>query len=239
MNWRLPALLAAIALPAAPALAAPPYTLDDAFILAPGEGEVIPYLDTVFMPGHDEGEAGIDTNWGLADGFQLGAIVPLHSFAAGQDRVALGDISLHAKFSLTQGGNGVPALAMGPTLAIPTDEEGREKVGLDLPLHATFEGDSWEVDLGAGYRFQADADGGDLPFGGIVVQRALSGRLRLGAELYAEGGGHGGKTLVMAGPGFSWALSDRLTLVAAGHAILTNRAENGRFHLYTSLIVTP
>ena len=239
MNWRVPALLAAIALPAAPVFAGPPYTLDDAFILDPGQGELIPYFDVVLMPGHDAGEAGFDTNWGLFDGFQLGVIVPLHKFEAGQDRVELGDVLLHAKFSLTSGGNGVPGLAMGPILAIPTASNGREKLGLDVPLHATIQSGEWEFDLGAGYRFQADVDGGSLPFGGFVVQRPLSDRFSLGVEFYAEGGGAGGKALAMAGPGFSWAISDRITLVGVGHAILANRAENGRFHVYTSLMITP
>ena len=223
---------------ATPALGAPPYATDDAGVLAPGEFEAIPYLDAVFASGPDSGETGLDANIGVFPKVQLGLTVPVHRFEAGRDRLSLGDVALNAKIALVES-TGELAVAFGPSLMLPTGSGGREKAGFSLPLWGTVPVGDWSIHAGGGFRLAARQDGGDLPFGGIVAERPIAENVSLGAELYGEGKGAGGATMIMAGPGLAWALSGRFTLVAAGHAILTNRQENGHFHIYTALIVTP
>lgn len=228
-------VMAALLMPAA-ALAGPPYTTDDPGVLGAGEPEVIAYFDAVLAPGADTGEAGIDASVGLAGGIQIGVIAPLHSFEAGRDRFALGDVTLAAKIALADGDVGV---AFGPALPLPTGSKGRTRAGINLPLWIGTSRGHWTVHGGGGYRLAADRDGGDLPFGGLVVTHALTERITLGGEIYAEGKGSGGAAFAMAGPGLEWALSEAVTLTAAAHAILANRGENGDVHIYAALVVTP
>jgi hypothetical protein len=226
-------------LAAAPALAAPPYATDDPGVLDRGAYEIIPYVDAVLSSGTASGESGIDANIGVTSGLQLGATVPLHRFAGGDSRFSPGDISLAAKLALIEGRGDALSLSFGPSLAVPTARHGRKRAGADLPLWAGIERGAWSLHGGGGYRLAARRDGGPRPFGGLVVRRKCGDNLVLGSEFHAEGKGSGGRTMLMAGPGLEWKLSPTLTLVAAGHAMIANRATHGRWHLFSALVITP
>lgn len=232
-------MLAAMLLPAQAALAGPPYATDDPGVLGLGQIEAIPYLDAVLASGPDTGESGIDANIGIAHGIQIGLIAPLHSFGGGRDRLAIGDVSLTAKLVVADDGGTGPAIALGPALALPTASAGRARAGLDLPLWIGIERGPWSLHGGGGYRLAANRDGGDLPFGGIVARRRIGERLNLGGEAWFEGKRHDGTALAMIGPGIEWQLSNSAALVAAGHAILSHRRENGDFHVYAALVLLP
>lgn len=183
-NWIARRLLLAGALTATPclAVAGPPYVTDD-----PEPTETAHWENYLFATAQgDEGQAGLDLNYGGAKDLQLTAFIPLEWQRSG--RIAgLAPIELAVKYRFLHPAEGswLPDVALYPSVNLPTGPFSSGRASVLLPAWAQKEFGPWSVFGGGGYTWNP----GERNFwrGGIAVQRKLTEALSLGAEYYHQG----------------------------------------------------
>lgn len=179
---------------ATPAIAGPPFLTDDPVPTDLHHWEIYNYAGGAKGPGGLDGEAGIDLNYGAAKDLQITAVLPIgfdnpRGFSTTGLRTGGGVIELAGKYRFAhQDEHGaMPDLAFFPRFFVPTDSRyGSGHVSLLLPVWAQKDYGKWSVFGGGGYTINPGAGNRDFWQGGVVVNRTMSKRLTLGAELFGQ-----------------------------------------------------
>ena len=182
------------------------------------------------------GEAGLDLNYGAAQGLQLTAVLPVgfynnKGFSASGLRTGTGMIELAAKYKfLHQNDSGwLPDVSIFPRFLIPTQHNfGYDRTNLFLPIWGEKDFGPWSVFGGAGYELNPGPGARDFEQGGIAVSRAITKRLQLGLELYGQ------TSDTVAGDGYtavnfgaSYQLVEHWSLLASAGPTWTQSAGDG------------
>jgi hypothetical protein len=173
------------------ALAGPPFLTDDP--------EPVDYQHWEFYIGSQhtdtsDGWAGtaphFELNYGVIPNVQLHFIAPLAYDApsGGGAHYGYGDSELGVKFRFIQETEKMPQVAIFPLLEIPTGSAsaglGSGHVQAFLPLWLQKSFGDWTIYGGGGYDINPGADNENWGFVGAVVQRQITEKIALGAEIY-------------------------------------------------------
>ena len=238
----VPAVVAAatLAAVAVPAVAGPPYATDDPVPTDLGHWEIYNFVAGAKAAGVLAGEAGIDLNYGGADGLQLTAVLPTAYEYNQRTRVGAGTVELAAKYRFVHVGEGgaTADIAIFPRVYLVTAGSGLgpRRTQLLLPVWVGREFGDWSAFGGGGYQFNPGDGARNFWTAGLALTRTLSARLTIGAELYGRTATVvGGRTLVAANLGLTMLLRPHWSLLAsAGPGVEHARAE-GQYAFYLSL----
>jgi hypothetical protein len=240
--WRHPARLAAgavvLLLLAAPAAAGPPFVTDDPEPTDLGHWEIYNFAAASHTPGDTAGQAGVDLNYGGARDLQLTATLPL-DFETGRP-TGVGDIELAAKYRFLHQAEGspMPDVAFFPRLFTPT-ARGAQRFSLLLPVWAQKDFGKWSVFGGGGYDINPGPDNRNFWQSGIALQRTVTDRLTLGAELYHQtADATDARDFTGLNLGVIYKLSDHWSLLGAAGPGLQNARQGGQYNVYFSLEAT-
>ena len=199
-----PLLTAMLAIGPTCALAGPPFATDDPEPTDYQHYEVyLSFLQTRTSAG-TEGELPLlEINYGGAPDLQLSVGLPLAFSrpAGGVNHYGLGDISLGAKYRFLQETDDRPMAAFYPSVTMATGDadrrlgEGATQIFLPIWLQKSW--GAWQTYGGAGYNIDHSAGAKNHWFVGWQLQREISDRLTLGAELFynsEEDAGEGSST---------------------------------------------
>lgn len=203
--------------------AGPPFVTDDPEPVAPGRWEInVPFI-LERMPGTTEMDAPLfDLNYGFA-GLQLKAEFPIK--VVNEDNrgttAGTGDLLVGVKWRFLNDEKSQFQLGIYPQLLAPTGDHGR---GLGqgqpaylLPFLAQKSWGKWTLYGNVGYWWQNAADKRDYYYAGAVLEREISDRLVLGAELFGNSPtDHGSHSDVAFNLGGTWKLTDHINLLFTG-----------------------
>ena len=189
-----PAAALAVLIVATPALAGPPYLTDDPQPTDQGHWEIYNFIAGSHDAGGLDGEAGVDLNYGAARDLQLTAVLPLafhndNGFSTRGLSAGTGVIELAVKYKLVHAGDKgwLPDVSVFPRIFVPTDRRyGTGHISLLLPLWTEKDVGPWQVFGGGGYQINPGPDQRNFWQGGVAVNRTLSKRLSLGAEVFGQ-----------------------------------------------------
>lgn len=230
----------AVLVPAAPALAGPPYVTDDPAPTDLGHWEIYSFAAGSHTTGDTSGEAGFDLNYGAARDLQLTLVLPAAFEDDGHSHVGAGTVEIAAKYRFLHQADGAltPDLAFFPRAFAPTASGrfGSGRWGLLLPLWGQKDFGKWQLFGGGGYDINPGPGNRNFWTGGLAVQRPVTERLSLGAEVY-----HHGRDADDARPytglnlGAAYRLSGHWSLLASGGPGIQNAEEGGRYAFYFAL----
>jgi hypothetical protein len=239
-RWLPPVVLAVALGWAASAQAGPPYVTDDPAPTDQGHWEVYDFVGGSHVAGDTAGEAGLDLNYGAAPGLQLTLVLPGAWEHDDKTHAAAGTVEIAAKYRFLRQAEGTwtPDLAVFPRAFAPTAPArfGSGRWGLLLPVWAEKDFGPWQVFGGGGYQFNPGPDSRDFWTGGVAVQRTVTRRLSLGAEVYRHtADAVGARPYTGVNLGATWKLLDHWSLLASGGPGVENPAEGGRYAFYLAL----
>jgi hypothetical protein len=223
------------------ARAGPPFVTDDPQPTDLGHWEIYNFVSGVAIQAGGSGQAGLDINYGGAKDLQLTAVIPLNAQSGAA--VGLGDIQLAAKYRfLHQTADGwVPDVSVFPRLFTPTAARqfGPQRLSLLVPIWAEKDLGPWSVFGGGGYDINPGPDNRNFWQGGLALTRAVSNRLTLGGEIYAQtAADRDSKPFTGLNAGVLYKLSDHWSLLAAGGPGVQNARQEGLYDVYVALEAT-
>jgi hypothetical protein len=179
---------------ASPAFGGPPFLTDDPQPTDKGHWEIYNFAVGSHDAGDLEGEAGVDLNYGAADDLQLTAVLPIgyrneNGFSTRGLRGGTGVVELAVKYKFihTDDKGWAPDVSVFPRVFVTTDSRfGSPRTNLLLPIWAGKDLGPWQVFGGGGYQINPGADQRNFWQGGVAVNRTLSTRLQLGAEVFSQ-----------------------------------------------------
>jgi hypothetical protein len=138
----------------------------------------------------------VEVNYGAASNLQLHVITPI-VFAApnhGSTQVGYGDTELGVKYRLVQETENRPQVGVFPLIEVPTGDSARglgsDHVEALLPLWIQKswgeENRKWTTYGGGGYWINPGAGNHSWCFVGWLLQRQITSKLTLGAEVFHE-----------------------------------------------------
>lgn len=233
------AAAAALVWPAT-ALAGPPYVTDDPAPTDYGHWEIYNFVGGAHVADSTAGQTGLDLNYGAAPDVQLTLVIPAAYDSAGGDHFGMGTVEIAVKYQvLHQIGGGLrPDLAIFPRVFAPTapDRFGSGRWGLLLPLWAQKDFGKWQLFGGGGYQINSGPGDRDFWTGGLAVQRAVSDRLSLGAEVYGRSReADDARSFTGVSLGAAYKLVEHWSLLVAGGPGIQNAREGGRYVFYLAL----
>ena len=221
---------------AAPAVAGPPFITDDPEPTDEGHWEIYDFVQGTEVPGDNNGEAGLDLNYGGAKNLQLTAVIPAQYAGDGW---GVGDIELAAKYKfLHQDGPTGLDVSIFPRVFLPSafDRGTNRRVSLLLPVWAEKDFGKWSVFGGGGYQINPGPGNRNFWISGFAVTRQVTEDLMLGAEVYhqtADSDLARDWTAVNAGAQLRFA--KHWSLLVSGGPGVQNPREAGRSDFYLSL----
>lgn len=196
------------------AFAGPPFETDDPFSLPYHTGEA--YLFAAGSQAADgtglDAAPGIEANFSFIRNtfFHLVAPLSLSRPNGGPSTCGLGDIELGFKWRFLEQADNRPAIGLFPLLELPTGDEdrglGAGEIQVFLPLWIGKETGPWTTYGGGGYWINPGDENKNWWFTGIMIQRQITDRLYLGAEVFHETAdfvGGTSSTGINAGGGFT------------------------------------
>ena len=132
----------------------------------------------------------IELNYGVITNVQLHLIAPLayNAPSGGGTHYGYGDTELGVKFRFLQETERWPQVGIFPLLEIPTGSKsaglGSGHVQAFLPVWLQKSFGDWTIYGGGGYGLNPGAGNEDYGYGGVVVQRQVTKKVLLGAEIY-------------------------------------------------------
>jgi len=175
---------------ASPLHAGPPFVSDDPEPTAAGHWEIYGFGAGTHVTGETDGAAGLDVNYGGAKDLQLTAVVPLNYQTGAGGSVGVGNIELAAKYKFLHQADGslLPDVAFFPRAFVPTAGRrfGTRRLSVLLPLWAQKDLGKWSIFGGGGYDINPGAGQRNFWLTGIGLQRAVSDRFAIGAEIYRQ-----------------------------------------------------
>jgi hypothetical protein len=203
--------------------AGPPFVTEDPEPPPPGGWEInVPFI-IERTPRETKMEAPLfDINYGLPD-VQLKLEFPVEVVEQDRDGTAAGagDVVLGVKWRILNNEQSKFQLGIYPQLLLPTGDRARDlgvgRPAFWLPFIAQKSWDKWTLYGDAGYWWQTAGGTRNYVFAGAVLEREISERLTLAAELFGNSPKERG-----AGPdvafnlGGTWKLREHLNLLFAG-----------------------
>ena len=205
------------------AQAGPPFVTDDPEPPAPGGWEInVPFI-LERTPGKTEMDAPLfDFNYGLPN-VQLKLELPVRIAHEDNDgtEAGPGDLLLGVKWRFFNNEQSQLQFGIYPQLLLPTGDHAR---GLGdggsafvFPLLAQRNWGKWTVYGNVGYWRQTAAETRNYVYAGAVLEREMSDRLVLGAELFGNSPKErGGRSELAFNVGGTWKLNEHLNLLFAG-----------------------
>ncbi len=224
---------------AAPACAGPPFVSDDPEPTDDGHWEVYGFGAGTHVAGGTDGAAGFDINYGGAKDLQLTAVVPLYYATGDEGAVGVGNIELAAKYKFMHQADGspLPDIAFFPRVFVPTGGRlGAHRLGLLLPLWAQKDFGPWAVFGGGGYDLNPGPGQRNFWLTGIGLQRQLSARFALGAEIYRQtADADDARRFTGANLGALYKVSAHWSLIGSAGPGIENARSQGRYAFYVAL----
>lgn len=225
IRWCLPLMLAV----SISAWAGPPFVTNDPDPPEPGQWEInLPWSMERSRDGSARGEfVRVDVNYGYDRYTQLSIEMPTtyQVPAEGGLRFGAGDVLLEYKRRF---GTDAEAgyFGVNPQLTLPTGDAARGlgagRATLQLPLLYQKQWDNTVVYGDARYKWQAGEQGKSHWFFGLAFEHAVTGRLKLGTELYATTPQSlGGEVNAGFNMGGKWVLSPgAMLMLSAGRSFI-------------------
>lgn len=227
--------------------AGPPFVTDDPEPTDYRHVELyVAYEQTKTRSGLEGALPEVELNVGAAPDLQLSVSLPL-AFSrpmGAPNREGLGDVSLGAKYRLLQESESTPMAAFYPSVTVPG---GNSKLGLGsgasqiyLPFWIQKSWGEWQSYGGGGYLIDHGAGAKNHWFFGWQVQKNLSDKLYLGAELFhmtESAQGVGSTTGFNLGGGYSFTGNHHLVF-SAGRGLSRNSERTNRFSSYLAYELT-
>lgn len=134
----------------------------------------------------------LELNNGVARDVQLHLIIPDGVVnVAGVSHQGLGDVEAGVKYRFLKETASSPEVGIFPLLELPTGDAsrglGNGRTWLKVPVWLQKSWGNWTTDGGAGYGYNPAPGQRNYFYGGVLVQRSLSPRLTLGAEVFLQG----------------------------------------------------
>ena len=225
------------------AAAGPPYVSDDPVPTDYGHYEIYLFASGSETSDGTSGAFGIDFNYGATPDLQLTATFPVEyenpndagSFSG------LGNVELAAKYRFLHQADHGWDVAFFPRVFLPSASEnlGEKHVSLLLPLWMGKDWDSWSTFGGGGCVIGRSGDSQNYCLVGWALTRAVTGNLRVGAELvHQTPDTREGHASTAVGAGLLYDLNDNFHLLAYAGPGLQNAAETGRYSWYASILWT-
>jgi hypothetical protein len=185
----------AVALFAEPVWAGPPFRTDDPDPIEYQHWEIYSFATGTHKAGNSSGMLpGVEINYGAAPDLQLHVASSLaYDRASGSNtKFGIGDIELGAKYRFIQEDTDGwrPQIGIAPQLELPTGDEsrglgtGHTHAFLPVWLQKSF-GD-WTTYGGGGYWINPGSGNKDYLFAGGLLQRQVTEKLALGAEVFHQ-----------------------------------------------------
>ncbi len=178
-------------------------------------------------------------NVGAAPNLQVHVVVPA-AYVTPAGAYGLGDIELGAKYRFVHESRTRPEVGVFPLIEVPTGNAsrglGNGQVWARLPVWVQKSAGPWTSYGGVGYEVNRAPGASSSLFAGGLVQRDITKRLTLGAEVYSQGAqvtGGRGATYVDAG-GYCNVRENLSLLFMVGHSVAGER----RTTAYTGLYYT-
>jgi Putative MetA-pathway of phenol degradation len=203
--------------------AGPPFVTDDPEPPPPGGWEInIPFI-LQRTPGKTEMDTPLfDLNYGLPD-IQLKLEFPIEIVNEDSNgtKTGAGDSLIGVKWRFFNNERSQVQFGIYPQLLLPTGDRGR---GLGdggsafvFPLLAQRNWEKWTLYGNVGYWWQTGAETRDYVYVGAVIEREISERLTLGAELFGNSPKErGGRSELAFNVGGTWRLNQHLNLLFSG-----------------------
>jgi hypothetical protein len=203
--------------------AGPPFVTDDPEPPPPGGWEInIPFI-LQRTPGKTEMDTPLfDLNYGLPD-IQLKLEFPIEIVNEDSNgtKTGAGDSLIGVKWRFFNNERSQVQFGIYPQLLLPTGDRGR---GLGdggsafvFPLLAQRNWEKWTLYGNVGYWWQTGAETRDYVYAGAVIEREISERLTLGAELFGNSPKErGGRSELAFNVGGTWRLNQHLNLLFSG-----------------------
>ena len=178
------------------AVAGPPFMTDDPEPIEKGHSEA--YLFSTYDGGPDHTKSSqlpaFEYNTGPLEDLHLHAVLPFSNFNPGDgSRVqhGLGDIELGVKYRFVHESDDTPQVGIFPMLELPNGDAarglGNGRAWWTLPVWAQKSWGDWTVYGGGGRAFNSAPSMRNYNFGGLTVQRKITGKLVLGGEIFGQG----------------------------------------------------
>jgi hypothetical protein len=217
----------------ATAFAGPPFQTDDPDPVPYRHYEAYAFelSDTTSTTGTSLSIPAVEFNWGAAPNLQLHIIAPLvTSFTpdGGPTNSGMGDLELGAKYRLVKETKYRPEIGIFPFIELPTGDASRGlgvgSTWYRLPLWLQKSWGPWTTYGGGGEVLIHQPGSRNYAFAGWLLQRQISKKLTLGAELFRHGAENvdpdGVRHATMADLGTIYEFRDGFELLAAaGHSI--------------------
>jgi len=231
-----------------PAVAGPPFVLDDPQPTDAGHYEIYAFAAGTSTRDGSEGEAGIDFNYGGAPDLQLTAVFPIgFSSPAGQGAFAglgsagLGNIELAAKYKFLHQENFGLDVAVFPRVFLPAGSSvaGDRHASFFLPVWLEKDWGDWSLFGGGGCELNRGGDSRNFCIGGAVLLRKVTENFHLGVEMYHQSSDtRDGRSNTSVGLGAIFDISDTYHLLGyAGRGIQNANATN-QLTWYSSVLFT-
>jgi len=234
-------LVVLAALPCASSVhAGPPFVSDDPEPTEVGHWEIYGFGAGTHVADETDGAAGLDINYGGAKDLQLTAVVPLNYQTGRNGTVGLGNIELAAKYKFVHQAEGspLPDIAFFPRAFVPTAGRrfGTRRLSLLLPLWAQKDVGKWSVFGGGGYDINPGPGRRNFWLTGIGVQRAVSERFAIGAEIYRQtADADDARRFTGINFGALYRMSDHWSLIGSAGPGVEHARTEGRYTFYLAL----
>jgi hypothetical protein len=203
--------------------AGPPFVTDDPEPPPPGGWEInIPFI-LQRTPGKTEMDTPLfDLNYGLPD-IQLKLEFPIEIVNEDSNgtKTGAGDSLIGVKWRFFNNERSQVQFGIYPQLLLPTGDRGRglgdRGSAFVFPLLAQRNWEKWTLYGNVGYWWQTGAETRDYVYAGAVIEREISERLTLGAELFGNSPKErGGRSELAFNVGGTWRLNQHLNLLFSG-----------------------
>lgn len=176
------------------AFSAPPFYTDDAEPAAYRQLQTY-YYATLENPTHNTfiQAPAVEIDYGIIPNTEIHFIFTLVTFLpqGGQNTTGIGDIEAGIKTVILTETERRPKIALAPALEIPAGNYrrnlGNGRLWSKWPIWFEKNFGPWNTSIGGGYVFNSAPNMKTYLFGGWTVQRDMSDKLMLGAEIFSEG----------------------------------------------------
>jgi hypothetical protein len=223
MRFRFAVVVFSCCVPLHFAVAGPPFVTDDPEPPRPGGWEInVPFI-LERTPGKTEMDAPLfDLNYGLPN-IQLKLEIPVrivHEDNVGTAAGA-GDLLLGVKWRFFNSEKSQVQLGIYPQLLLPTGDRARGLgdggFAFAFPLLAQKNWEKWTLYGNVGLWWQTGAETRDYVYAGAVLEREITERLVLGAELFGNSPkDRGGRSELAFNVGGTWKLNEHLNVLFSG-----------------------
>jgi hypothetical protein len=228
---------------ALPALAGPPYLSDDAEPTDYEHYEIYAFANGTVGRDGNNGEGGIDFNYGAAPDLQLTAVLPA-GYAQpnrGPANVDLGNIELAAKYRVLHQDDFGLDVAVFPRVFLPAGsaQVGNRHASLLLPIWVEKDWGKLSGFGGGGCVLNHGDDSRNFCLVGWAMTYQLLPKLQLGGEVFHQTADTvGGRASTVVGAGVKYDLSGNCHLLGYIGPTVQNAAETDRYTWYASFLFT-